>query len=112
MPVPQATYLKLHTLELLPCLARVSLPAAVGTDSQWYRYLLLSSFLRLCCQRARGILLLDLKDVLLQLPPWPLLAPGRVTAFEEISELRHKTWNACAAKHAHTSALSASEICD
>lgn len=40
------------------------------------------------------MLLLDLKDVLVQRPPWPLLSPGRVTVFEEVSELRPQTWNA------------------
>jgi len=64
-----------------------------GTDSQWYRHLLLSSFLRLSCQRSRGVLLLDLKDVLVQHPPWPLLVPGHVTVFEEIGQLRHSPWN-------------------
>lgn len=67
--------------------------ARVGTDSQWYRHLLLSSFLRLSCQRSRGVLLLDLKDVLVQHPPWPLLVPGHVTVFEEIGQLRHSPWN-------------------
>lgn len=67
-----------------------------GTDSQWYRHLLLSSFLRLSCMRSRGVLLLDLKDVLVQGPPWPLLAPGRVTVFEEIGQIRHAPWNQCA----------------
>jgi hypothetical protein len=72
-----------------------------GTDSQWYRHLLLSSFLRLSCMRSRGVLLLDLKDVLVQGPPWPLLAPGRVTVFEEIGLIQNAPWNQCACT-AHT----------
>ena len=66
-----------------------------GCDSQWYRHLLLASFLRLSCGRARGVLLLDVKDVLVQRPPWALLSTaGSVTAFEEVSVLRRGTWNA------------------
>ena len=68
-----------------------------GSDSQWYRHLLLATFLRLSCGRVRGVLLLDVKDVLVQRPPWALLstaAAGRVVAFEEVSVLRRGTWNA------------------
>lgn len=55
--------------------------------------------------RSRGVLLLDLKDVLVQGPPWPLLAPGRVTVFEEIGQIQHAAWNQCARTHtAHTTA--------
>tara|TARA_B100000795_G_scaffold52443_1_gene34417 strand:+ start:1310 stop:1573 length:264 start_codon:yes stop_codon:yes gene_type:complete len=51
--------------------------------------------------RSRGVLLLDLKDVLVQRPPWPLLAPGRVTVFEEIGQLRNAPWNQCARARTH-----------
>lgn len=41
----------------------------------------------------------------MQGPPWPLLAPGRVTVFEEIGQIQHAAWNQCARTHtAHTTA--------
>lgn len=65
----------------------------VGSDGQWYRVLLLTSFVRRTCMAARGVMLLDLKDMVVQLPPWMLVSPGRLSVFEEETNFKKPGWN-------------------